>query len=230
MIRILLVDDDEDFRGSIKRALPRYVVDDVGTFGEAVSRLRANVPYDVAIVDLNLTKDMSARLGEDLLNLLKEEYPLIIRIALTADTPSSTHVFNERFGLADLLLKHRMELRAVRDAVGLALKRANPEMPPRLRSDRGDLWVQLRDWRDDRTQPFKERAERLENDVRDLGLASVEGKAAADELGGLRAGRVAFEEDCSAVAVTLTKVRNEADLATATAELLKLKESYEDLP
>ncbi|SRR5579871_716894 len=230
MIKILLVDDEADIRGSIKRTLPAYDVDDIGTFGEAMNRLRVRVPYDVAIVDLNLTKEGTDKLGEELLDLLRQEYPLILRVALTGRTPTSVQELLDRFEAADLLLKQYLDLSEVREVVTRVLAKADKEMPLKLRSGRGDLWDQLRDWRDLRARRFEERAERLENDLRSLGPASADGKAAADELVGLPAHRAAFDKACSVLAARLTKVRTEADLATADVALLKLKESYENYP
>jgi CheY-like chemotaxis protein len=232
MIRILLVDDNDDFRGSIRRTLPppAYDVDDVKTFGEALSRLRAGSPYDVAIVDLNLTEYGSDRLGEDLLEILEKEYPLIVRVALTGETPSSVREFLEQFKVADLLLKHQLQLGDVRRVVRRVLAGTGREIPLQLRSDRGEQWGQLRKWRDERTQPFKDRAELLDNDLRALDPASARGRAVAGELAGLQAERAALEKACSAVAVKLANVRTEADLAAATVDLIELRDRYQSSP
>lgn len=232
MIRILLVDDNDDIRGSIKRALPppAYDVDDVKTFGEALSRLRASNPYDVAIVDLNLTPDGSDELGEDLLDVLQKEYSLILRVALTGMPPTAVGEIFERFNVADLLLKQNLKLGDVRKVVGQVLAKAGHEMPPELRSERGERWGQLRKWREESTRPFKERAEQLANDLRVLDPATARGRQTASELAGLQAQRAALEKDCSAVAVKLAKVRNEADLAAATVDLIELQERYGDHP
>ena len=232
MIRILLVDDNDDFRGSIRRTLPppAYDVDDVKTFGDALSRLRAGNPYDVAIVDLNLTEYGSDRLGEDLLEILEKEYPLIIRVALTGETPGSVQEFLERFKVADLLLKHQLQLGDVRRVVRRVLAGPGRAIPLQLRSDRSEQWGQLRNWCDERTRPFKDRAEQLGNDLRLLDPASARGRAAAAELDGLRAQRAALERACSAVAVKLANVRTEAELAAAAVDLIELQDRYQNGP
>jgi CheY-like chemotaxis protein len=226
MIKILLVDDNKDILGSIKRTLPRYDVDDVQSYEEALGRLQASVPYDVAIVDLNLTEEGTDKLGEDLLDILQKEYSLILRIALTGETPSAVQEFLERFKLADLLLKQNLDLGKVREVVRRVVTRAGQDMPVQLRSDRGERWGQFSKWRDERTRGLKGRAQALDKDLQDFGLASARGRQAANELARVRAQQAALEQDCSAMAVKLANVRNEADLATATADLAELQAKY----
>src|SRR5689334_8697890 len=110
MITVLLVDDDDEWRGLITRALPGYHVKGAESYAQALSLLRSDTPYDVAIVDLNLIGGRFDQLGKELLDELRNDYPSIPRIALTGHYLGSVRELMDRYDLADLLLKNDMTL------------------------------------------------------------------------------------------------------------------------
>jgi len=101
-IRVLLVDDDDDFRRVMGSALARrgYAVASAGSGGEAL-RQAAQAPADVTLLDLRLP-DMD---GIQVLERLREKDPLIGVVVLTAHGTIDTAVRATRLGAYDYLEK-----------------------------------------------------------------------------------------------------------------------------
>jgi two-component system nitrogen regulation response regulator NtrX len=78
--RILIVDDDENIRNTLKAILEDegYVVDAAVTGGEAIQKTQKTA-YNVALLDIRLP-DME---GVDLLKLIKDSVPRTRKIMLT---------------------------------------------------------------------------------------------------------------------------------------------------
>ena len=78
--RILIVDDDENIRNTLKAILDDegYVVDTAVTGGEAIQKTQKTA-YNVALLDIRLP-DME---GVDLLKLIKDSVPRTRKIMLT---------------------------------------------------------------------------------------------------------------------------------------------------
>ena len=224
MIRILLVEDDDDFRALIGESLPGYRVDGAASYAEALDLLRDGAPYDVAIVDLNLMKGRLDQLGRDLLGELKTDYPSIPRIALTGQALGAVSGLIEEYGLADLLLKNEMTLAEARRVLRRVLRSVAGELSPDLRARRGDLWEEFIEWRDSVRRPIDWEVRTLENDLQNSGRA----RAAADALEALRVSKAAFESDCAAVAVMIAKIRSEADLEAAAREYPAMRDKYKE--
>src|SRR5262249_44605878 len=148
MIRILLVEDDDDFRALIAESLPTYRVIGAASYAEALDLLSRPAPYDVAIVDLNLIKGRLDQLGMDLLGEMQVKYPWIPRIALTGEALGAVRGLIDQYGLADLLLKNRMTLAEARRVLQRVLEGVAGELSLALRADRGDLWDKFSEWQD----------------------------------------------------------------------------------
>ena len=78
--RILIVDDDESIRNTVKAILEKegYLVDVAATGREAIKRTEENI-YNVALLDIRLP-DME---GVELLKLIKETVPRTRKIMVT---------------------------------------------------------------------------------------------------------------------------------------------------
>jgi CheY-like chemotaxis protein len=125
--RILVVEDDRDWGRLISSALPTYHVDVATSFHEARELLRTNAPYDAAIVDFNLldsVQGLDDRLGLDILELLRTEYPSTVRIGMALSLPGSVRSMFDQFGLSDIFIKGEgMRLSDFRNVVRQALAR-----------------------------------------------------------------------------------------------------------
>jgi CheY-like chemotaxis protein len=222
--RILLVDDEPEYGGLIQRALPDYSLDFAESYNDAMDLLKAGLPYDVAIVDLNLIgAAFKDRLGERLLAYLLADYPSTRRIALTGASPGSVSKIFKKYQVDDLLIKPLQDLHEVGVVVEAALARASGAVPPALRAARSKLWGRLHAFKQERSRWFDARADSLDIDIRDAGrrvatspqaghgLAELEAKRAE-----LEARRASFDEACAVTAKVVAGIGTDGDLATAS--------------
>jgi CheY-like chemotaxis protein len=230
MIRVLAVDDDEEWRSLITDALPECRVDAAATYREALDLLHRGIPYDVAIVDLNLVSRKNERildqLGGRLLGRLQKEYPATPRIVLTGEPPGAVRGLIEKYDLFELLLKQSMRLAELGEVVADALARVTGELSPDLRARRGDLWEGFSEWRDSVRRRIDRRLKTLENDLQNAGRDAGRARAADGALEALRVSGAAFESDCGTVAVMIAKIRSEAGLGDAARESAALRDKY----
>jgi DNA-binding NtrC family response regulator len=107
-LRVLIVDDDEEFRLLLIDALraTTYVAA-VATPAEAVWAL-SHETYDVLICDLRLATETS---GDDVLEAARTEWPRMVRILVTGQ---STHVHDGPHSAHAVLFKP-LDLGALRD-------------------------------------------------------------------------------------------------------------------
>src|SRR6266700_4222802 len=149
MASILLIDNETEWLDLIRQALPEYDVGQAQTYHAALELLRDNgATYDVAIVDLNLLPAGTDRLGGVILELMRDRYPSIRRIALTGFslTAVKAAVF-DRYEVDDLLLKKNMNLAEVRNVVETAMARTNNDVPRGLRAETSGMLASLRSWK-----------------------------------------------------------------------------------
>ncbi len=228
MIRVLVVDDEEEWRTLITRALPDYRVDTAASYPEALDLLRDGTPYDMAVVDLNLIHPAAVdQLGRKFLGHLRDNYPATPRIALTGTPPGAVGGLIAEYGLAELLLKKAVTLAELREAVEKELQTS--DLSPELRAERGDRWDEFRQWRDSIRRHIDHEAAKLEGQRRHAARDSVPRREAADALEALKASKAAFEEDCSGVAAMLANIRDVAGLHTARVGFAALQNKYEDV-
>jgi len=172
-VRILLVDDEPAYGELIGRALPEYHLDFAESYDEALDRLRVGLPYDVAIVDLNLiSRKVKDQLGKKVLAHLLANYPSTRRIAMTGASPGSVWEVFEKFQVDDLLFKQRLDLDDVGVVVEAALARASGAVPPALRAERTKLWDRLHKFKQKLLRRYDARLGSLEIDIRDTNLTA----------------------------------------------------------
>lgn len=226
MTSILLIDDERDWLELIRRALPEYDVDQAESYDDALALLAGGAIYDVAIVDLNLLEIGSDGLGGVLLELMRDRYPSIRRIALTGMGPTSVRTVFDRFDVDDLLLKNKtINLAVVREVVEVALGRTTNDVPRDLRAKKSEMLTSVRSWKADILVRLDQRARTLRNDVLD---AAREGKRAEDsakELEALDAMSRNLEAECSQLTKLVSSIRTDDDLMSATQEFERLKNS-----
>ena len=101
-IRLLLVDDEEDFRTTLASRLRkrRFEVMDVEDGYKAVEAVRSK-PIDVAVVDVK----MSGMDGLETLKQIKQINPLIEVIMLTGHASVESGIEGMRLGAFDYLMK-----------------------------------------------------------------------------------------------------------------------------
>jgi CheY-like chemotaxis protein len=228
MIRVLVVDDEEEWRTLITHALPDYRVDTAASYPEALDLLRDGTPYDAAVVDLNLVRRAAVDwLGGTFLGHLRDNHPATPRIALTGTPPGAVGGLIAEYGLTELLLKASMTLAELREAVEKGLRTS--DVPSELRAERGDRWDEFRQWRDSIRRHIDREAGKLEAERRHAARDSVPRREAADALAALKVGKAAFESDCSGVATMLANIRDPADLDAAAREFATLEDKYEDV-
>jgi CheY-like chemotaxis protein len=222
----LLVDDEQEWRGLIRRALPSYHVDAAGSYDEAMAFLDEGMPYDVAIVDLNLLEKAGDLLGGDVLRRLRELYPSTPRIALTGEPPNAVaEVFSE-YGLVDLVIKRGLKLGVVRRVVEGALASDPAGVSPVVRTERAELWENFRTWRRDRRERFEHRTRKLEKDLQDERSAGKPGEDLAAKLDVYRDWREKFEAQASVGARMIAGIRTREDVGPAAQELTRLRGTF----
>jgi CheY-like chemotaxis protein len=149
MARIIHVDDKLEWIEVVQRALANHRVDSARTYSEALELIYGAAPYDLALVDLNLVGE-DDRMGGELLDLLKEEFPRTRRVVVTASPPAGdlqTNVF-ERYHLEAVIIKGKTNLPDLIMVVARALRRDADKIPQQVKIRNAELMERYRDWRD----------------------------------------------------------------------------------
>jgi DNA-binding NtrC family response regulator len=227
MIRILIVDDEQDWRTLITNALPDYRVETAASYREARDLLSEDVPYDAAIVDLNLVgQAVVANLGKRFLRHLQDNHQTTLRIVVTGASLGSVGSLVKDYGLTELFFKKDMDLGDVGDVIEREL--AASDLPPDVRDSRGDTWEDFSQWRKSVRHHIDGRIGKLERERRGAALDSEAHRQAVAALAALNARKEAFEGDCSGVAAMLANVRHQAHLHDAKDAFTKLRGKYDD--
>lgn len=122
-LKVLLVDDEEEFASAVAERLSlREMVTTTASSGEEALYFIETDPPDVVVLDVMLP----GASGNELLKLIKQEYPQIQVILLTgAEVSTSERLQSMRFGAFDYLMKPL----SIEDLVG-KLRRAAAEKYP----------------------------------------------------------------------------------------------------
>jgi CheY-like chemotaxis protein len=146
--RIIYVEDEAIWLDLTRSALMGHQVDSARTFDEAVSLIRENGPYDLALVDLNLRGD-NDRLGGEVLDLLKMDYPSTRRIVVTGHPPVGglrANIF-ERYGVEEVIIKGHTTLPELRKIVTEVLQSdTSVNVTQEFKVGKSELSQRYRDW------------------------------------------------------------------------------------
>jgi CheY-like chemotaxis protein len=228
MASILLVDNETEWLDLIREALPEYDVGQAQTYNAALALLRDNgATYDVAIVDLHLLPAGTDRLGGVILELMRDRYPSIRRIALTGSSPTAIKALFDRYELDDLLLKSRIDLAVVREVVGAALAQVTGAVPRGLRAETSGMLTSLRSWKADIMAGLDQRARTLRNDVLDAQREGKKAEYSERELEALEATKRNLEAEYSELSKLISGIRADQEMARASLEFEQLKNKYE---
>ena len=117
-VRILIVDDEPHIRSGLAKGLAKTadVVQTAGDVNQALDELD-RVPYQVVIADVRLPGD---RDGLDLVSLIRQRYPEINTLVITAHGTVETAVDAMRRGAFDFITKP-VDLNLIRQQVDRAL-------------------------------------------------------------------------------------------------------------
>jgi CheY-like chemotaxis protein len=233
-IRILLVDDEPEYGELIGQALPEYHLDFAKSYDEALDLLKAGLPYDVALVDLNLVRrKLKDQLGKKILAYLLANFPSTRRIALTGASPGSVSEIINKYKLDDLLFKRYLDLEDVGVVVEAALARASGTVRPALRAEGSKLWDLLHAFKQKRLRQFDAQMQSLDNDIRDAGHRGAADPEPGHGLAKLEAARAdlevtraSFDRACAAVVKAIASVDSDDALATASRELDELMSHF----
>lgn len=226
-VRILLVDDDANWRKRLERSLPEYKVDSAGSYGAALDLLRPGMPYDVAIVDLNLIPPGQDELGGSILDKLRAEYPSTRRIGLTGLAPGAVRALLDRYDLDDLLLKASMQLSDVRSIVKLALGRTLADVPNDVKAGKWQLLDDLRTFQVTELKRLEMELRSRKRDLSDAERAGMTNEEAAGAIRVLEAERSDLKSACSALQAAIASAHSSDEIALVSQEFLILKHRSE---
>jgi two-component system response regulator AtoC len=128
MPRILLADDERDFRSAVAEALRNadHQVQECSTADEAIARIRKEA-FDVLLTDLR----MPGKSGMDLLREASQRMPDAILVVLTAYGSLETAIEALRIGAHDYMLKP-LRIEALQHKIGLLLRHQQTEAENRF--------------------------------------------------------------------------------------------------
>jgi CheY-like chemotaxis protein len=221
MARIIHVDDKLEWIDVVRRALANHWVDSARTYDKALQFIYGAVPYDLALVDLNLVGE-DDRMGGELLDLLKEEFPSTRRVVVTASPPAGdlqTNVF-ERYALEAVIIKGKTTLPDLRMVVARALRRDADKIPQQVKILNSELMERYRDWRDRVEEQIRANVRDVHNKARDAGRlgGGLEFTAQSELDEWLRLQR-RFNDDCGQLEFSVSAASTPDDVRSGMEQL-----------
>lgn len=225
MARIIHVEDEEEWIEVTARALADHRVDPARNYDEALSLIRNNTPYDLALVDLDLGSG-NDDLGNEILDLLKLEYPSTRRIVVTAKLPSGglrANIF-EKYGVEEIIVKGKTTLPDLRKVVAEALMRPADEIPQDVRIRKSELTQRYRDWWSHTDNNLRSRILEAQEYARNAGrLHGQSGRRAENELDRWLKLQGVFRQECTTLEERLASIRQMEDAVTAMERLERVR-------
>ena len=226
MSNVLLIEDEAYWQDLICHALPEYDVAQAQSYQEAVTLLTGPDTYDVAIVDLNLLTGNDG-LGAKLLKIMRADYPVTRRIALTGSPPTAVRSLFEDYEIDDLLLKENMVLEVVRTVVETALKRVAGDVPTTVRAQQAEIRHSVLDWKTTILLRLDQLMRTRRNDILEAELAGKKAARSEQELNALEARKRDVEARFAEMMTRIAGIRNERDLASARREFRAVQRAFE---
>lgn len=196
MVRILHVEDEESWRDVVKTTLGDHVVDSAADYDEALSLIRNNPPYALALIDLNLFAD-DDNMGGEVLDLLLTDYPATRRVVITGSPPRGAvraNVF-ERYGVDEIIIKGELTAPDLRRVVASALTSEPVVADPQIRIRRSELKHRLSTWVRSESAWLGERVQRAEEHYYAAAQVHPESRRRAlDALEAAKSAREAFAQ------------------------------------
>lgn len=228
MIRILLVENDKEWRDSVTRALPTYQVEAASTYDDALRLMAEGASYEVAIVDLNLidSADRNAGdlLGGEVLLQLRRDHPATRRIALTAWPPGAVRgEVLDRYGVDELLIKSHLTLSGLREVVESSLERSAVVLPAQARAKLSALEDNVRSWHDLKVKQLDQPRRIL---LSEMHIPSETARV-SNELRELERRRAELEVALKDIAGILARFDGGQDIDTVTLEIHVRQDAYE---
>lgn len=123
---LLIVDDDPEYRGVLKKELGRdYEVMEAGNVADALLKLNAAV--DIALLDVRLLNEEDDRGGLELLASMRKSHPLVPIVMMSADRDVNFTLEARKLGASDFIHKAEVDLREFGQVLADALERADLE-------------------------------------------------------------------------------------------------------
>jgi CheY-like chemotaxis protein len=229
MAKILHIDDEDVWLVIVRRALADHHLDSADSYNEALRYLSVGAPYDLALVDYNLTGGRDG-LGGELLDLLRSQHGSTKRIVVTGSPPSGSlrATIFERFEVEEVIIKGDLTVPDLRRVVEYALR--SPAGQDHYAKFRRSVGQRYRDWQarvSDRVDAMVQDKEAyLENAAR---LNRQSGRRAQQVLDGARARKALFLEQCVRMERTIDGINDVHDAVLAADELERLETQFKDL-
>jgi CheY-like chemotaxis protein len=228
MARIIYVEDEPEWREFARSALAGHQVDFAGNFREAVSLIQGN-RYNLALVDLNLG-EADARLGGEILDLLKIEYPYTCRIVVTGSPPSGSLRANilERYDVDEIILKGRTTVPDLRKVVTDVLRGMGAATAaPAARDAKAQLTRRYRDWHEQVAGIMRSRVREAQDQVRNAGRLRTE---SGQPVTGNRNGWLELQERFSSSTADferlLAESRSQQDVSSVSEQLNRMMSKF----
>jgi CheY-like chemotaxis protein len=232
-MRILLVENNQEWQDSVRRGLPEYQVDVAPSYDEALAFLHSGRKYALSIVDLHLndseTNNPLDELGGDVLEYLRENHPLTRRIALTGSPPGAVRQIFELYDLDELLLKQRLTIADLRKAVRVALGRAGADIPSDVKAQISELRADFDKWRIGWIQWHEQQSRELKDHIRIAALLAESKPETGQSLAALESRKQDFDNECADVDMMLGDIAESDDISRASREINRLKQKFDPI-
>jgi len=228
--RIIHVEDEPAWVEFMRNALADYRVDSAQTFKAALDLIRGNMPYDLALVDLNLERDDDL-LGGEILDLLKIDYPSTRRIVVTGRPPGGSLRANisDRYGVEEIIIKGRTTIPDLRRVVAETLQTARGDEPAQdVRLAKSELTQRYRDWRESQATRIQTHVRDARDQAREAGRRGGAASPADASLDRWLLFQRNFQHDCTDLEAILSGIRTMPDVTAASARLEQLTVSFSD--
>ena len=110
MVRVLIIDDDQDFVEALSRSLDRgFEIEKAYTF-EDFERLFEPFRFDCVLLDIRLSEELKDKMGLEILKRIKAEDPDLSVLVMTAYSDVDVAVESLKLGAEDFIQKGKMKI------------------------------------------------------------------------------------------------------------------------